>query len=485
MKNRVLLYAFMIQSITFLAQEKVIEFEHYLNVDNKKVRYVHAFPNENNDGSLLMFEDNTRLTGYAFDSDFKEIGDGLTIKNPLYKYPNISGISYGEKGYTIFLGRGDNKRWAALYMDFEKRSSQVHELFIKYKKEKFLNAFVHKNIHYVVTLLRESSTIRLYMTDVNGSTSSKEYDLSHYDFSSGRRRINNLYRLMRPDHEFFKTSIIENNTPISLSSVNSNIQLYPKDGHLVITVNRTREYVHIINLDLASTTASVTVINKPQLDDHLDIQKANTFLDDNHLFTLTSSYDELLFTIIDIDTKEVIKRYHSGDREDISFKNTPIIQEGGAFDDYRELERTQQFLRKVTSSYPAISVYKTGAYYIVTMGASKEIKNGGPIIFASIGGSLAVGIIAGIVNTTLVNYWDYTRTKTTRIKTVLDQNFNHIADMEIPENTFDRIRTFENSLKETMGKKMGTNTLMLLSRDYIYGAYNKESQTLSLYRFNE
>lgn len=119
------------------------------------------------------------------------------------------------------------------------------------------------------------------------------------------------------------------------------------------------------------------------------------------------------------------------------------------------------------------------------MGASKEIKNGNPVFFASFGGGIAVGILAGIANATLANYWDYTRTKTTRIKAILDQNFQHTSSSEIPKNAFDRIQTFENSLKETMGKTMGTNTLVSLNDHYIYGIYNKEFQTLSLHRFNE
>lgn len=485
MKNKVLLFTVFIQCVVAYGQEKILEFEHYLNVDNKKVHNIHAFSTEKQDGTLLIFEDNKRLTAYSFDSKFIERGDGLLIDNPLYKYPHIFGVASVQNEYTLFLGRADNKRWAAMYLDFDKRSIHVQELFIKLKKEKFLNAFVHENKHYVVTCLKDSSILRLYMTDVNGTTTSKEYDLTEHDFSSGRRKISNLYRLMRPDHEMFETSIIENQSPLSLSSVNRSIQLYPKDGHLVMTINRSRDYTHILDLDLASTQGTLITINKPKLDDPSDIQKANTFLDGTHLFTLTSSYNELLFTIVDIETKETIQQYHSNDNEEISFKNTPIIQEGGAFDDYRELERTQQFLRKINASYPAISVFKSEGNYIVTMGASKEIKNGNPVFFASFGGGIAVGILAGIANATLANYWDYTRTKTTRIKTILDQNFQHTSSSEIPKNAFDRIQTFENSLKETMGKTMGANTLVSLNDHYIYGIYNKEFQTLSLHRFNE
>src|SRR5690606_40152917 len=64
----------------------------------------------------------------------------------------------------------------------------------------------------------------------------------------------------------------------------------------------------------------------------------------------------------------------------ISFKNTPIIQEGATavpFVNRRELEESSKYLRKITSGDLGITVLKQDNHFYITLGGYKEVNNSG------------------------------------------------------------------------------------------------------------
>src|SRR5690606_28022611 len=129
------------------------------------------------------------------------------------------------------------------------------------------------------------------------------------------------------------------------------------------------------------------------------------------------SNEKLVINFIDLKNNTILKEFVISEDDSIHFKNSPIIQEGGDFASYRELEKTSQFIRKVIQSKMAISAYKDNNNYIVTLG-SYEPK---PSTMSMITG----GIIGGITGVIIMSMFDsYTNSKSVRILSLLDEKLD-------------------------------------------------------------
>ena len=72
--------------------------------------------------------------------------------------------------------------------------------------------------------------------------------------------------------------------------------------------------------------------------------------------------------VLDFKTGNLIKNYTGYKNDSITFKNTPIIQEGGMHDNYRELGKTKRFLKRIVKGNTGISARKVGNLFHVVMG---------------------------------------------------------------------------------------------------------------------
>ncbi|RMB59124.1 hypothetical protein EAX61_08665 [Dokdonia sinensis] len=483
MRTQIVAIFLLFLSTLIFGQEKVFEFENKLKIGTRKINILYT--NSNSEGeSLFLIPDSGKIATYLYSENFEPVGQGLLIDNVLYKYPQISSFIGTGKKRTIFLRKANNKKWGAVFLDFDNRSVRQVDLDFKHKGENFINEFSRNGFHYVVALLRNSSTFRMYRFDQNGDITHTDYNLSSTNFTPKKRRSGDLSDIIEPQRENFKTNVVEEGTPLALNTVNEVIKLYPQDDKVRITLDMRRTYTFIIDLFLESNKSEVHIIERPSLRDPSSMEKTNSFLQGDHLFSFKTSYDELLFAIIDLKSKNVLKEIRVDEKEHISFSNTPIIQEGGALDDYRELDRTRQFLRKTVSSNPAVAVLKNGDDYVVTLGASQEIESPGVLIVSSsVGGAIGAGIVIGIGNAVFGNYLNYTRTKTARIQTILNREYDHLKGAIVPVNIFDRIQAFELELDEEYGNDKGATTLFKNGDDFILGFYHRTLNTINLYRF--
>jgi len=185
----------------------------------------------------------------------------------------------------------------------------------------------------------------------------------------------------------------------------------------------------------------------------------------------------MLFSVTSLDGKKELKNILINKDEEINFKNTPIIQEGGTYKSYRELDKTSKFLRRLGRENIGIAVTKSKNDYIVTIGAKVDIPSGG-MMMSGFGMPLATaGAFTVTFNPTSFAYSSYSGTKATRIKCLFDYDFNHI-DGNIPENVFDRIRNMSDEIKNK-----DAETVFKLNNHYVWGFYDKKTDKYILYQF--
>ncbi len=479
MRGLILLFlVFLSQIVT--CQEPFLTFDHTANTLGKKPTQLFSAVFPENDTFLIFIEDAKQLSVYQFDKNGQETAEGFSFPNFAKKYPNIGGYTQQDGTYTLFLSTTNKKKWAIVTLDFTYKSFSLQETKLDIKRDRVLESLTYNGKHYLFTVQRDSSTFEVYAMDPEGAVTTQSFSFESTDFGEGRRTIPNLDRLLQGSFSR-EVAMIDSESPIALESSKSNVKFYQEEALVTLTIDASKKQTFYLQFDLENNTSGIDTISKASFDKDVISAKSNSFIFEDKLFVLKVSSDEMDFSIYDLDSMENLASFSARKGTPITFKNTPIIQEGGSLDSYRELEKTSKFLRKVASSNPAIAVFKENDHYIITLGATQEITNGGTGVFVmggGLGGALIGGLITGIANATYMQYNTYTYTKSARFQMVLDSDLQFVPDAEIPLNVFDEISEFT---QETSPKVI--QTVFKLNDSYIWGALDAKNNTLNLFTF--
>ena len=153
------------------------------------------------------------------------------------------------------------------------------------------------------------------------------------------------------------------------------------------------------------------------------------------------------FSIKDFKTKELIKEVVLNKSDTITFKNTPIVQEGGSFfkNETREYEQTNKFLKKITRDRIGVSVQRQNDNFKIFLGGEIINSSGGASMPGFGGMPLgSFGPLSISFNPTFYAYGNYASSRSTYIGCLFDENFSHIEG-EIEKNCMDKIKDFENT----------------------------------------
>ncbi|MFC4633618.1 hypothetical protein ACFO3O_06845 [Dokdonia ponticola] len=479
MRHLIFLFlCFLSQIVT--CQEPFLTFDHTVNTLGKKPTQLFSAVFPENDTFLIFIEDSKQLSVYEFDKNGDEKAQGFSFPNFAKKYPNIGGYTQQNDIYTLFLSTTNKKKWAIVTLDFAYKSFSLEEVKLDIKGDRVLESLTYNGKHYLFTVQRDSSTFEVYAMNPEGGVTTQIFPFEDVEFGEGRRTISNVDRLL---HGSFTrdATIIDSDSPISLESSKSRAKFYQDEALITFTIDASKNTTFYLQFDLENNTSSSQTISKASFDKDVISAKSNSFIFEDKLFIFKVSSDEMDFSIFNVDSMENLASFSARKGTPIPFKNTPIIQEGGQLDSYRELEKTSKFLRKVANSNPAIAVFKERDQYIITLGGTEEITNGGGgmfIVGGGLAGAVVSGLVTGIANATFYQYNAYTYTKSARFQMVLDSNLQFVPDAEVPLNVFDEIGEFT---EETSPKVL--QTVFKLNESYVWGALNPKEKTLNFFTF--
>lgn len=411
------------------------------------------------------------------------------------KYKVLLGSSISKDGlYHLFMANENHKKFGVISFSYDEKESKIKELELDLKNQKFIQTVSYNDNFYIITTYKNESGLNIYLFDEELNYTSKKIDLSRKKFTGAMGETKYLYDLLTTEQVFSKNIDIEkidDATPNSIESTSAKTKMYVKEGRVIFTFDVNKDYTQILTISLDDFTATTKVFNKTNSDSDKrtdpDIQKSNTFIADDKLYMIGGSPKKMIFTINDYETGNLLKKYEVLKEGAITFKNTPIIQEGGVYDKYRELERTAQFLRKITTADIGVAVYKKNDGYTITLGGKSEIKNGGgmmmPMGFGAVPGIpiATVGSATIFFNPTYFAYNGYTNTKSTYVNCLFDSNFEHIEG-EVEKNAFDKVKEFS-ELPEN--KNIKAETLFKYKDYFIFGYYIHKTKKYSLVKFQD
>lgn len=479
MKKQLLVLIFLITQGIF-AQNPFLSFDHYLGENAKRPSQLFSTYIQENDSFLVFVEDKKQLHAYEFDSNGQEKAAGFSFPNIAKKYPNIAGYTLINNRYYLYLSNPSKKKWAVATLDFAQKTFDFTETTLEITGDRVLESLTYDNKHYIFTIARDTSILQVYELNHKGEVFTDLYSFENIDFGNGKASISNLDRLVHSNFSR-KASVIDRNAPLSLESSKNRLKVYQNDNEITLTIDSSNQATYFLEFNLATKTSSSRILDKTSLEKEIYKTKSNSFLYDDKLFVIKCSSQAMDFSIYHANTLEKLKSYSVNKDEPIHFRNTPIVQDGGSLDSHRELEKTTQFLRKVSSSNPSIAVFSTNDQYVITLGSTKEVSTGGPAIIAmggGLGGAVVSGLVSGLANATLYQYNAYSRTLSTHFKVVLNTNFEHVNGAQIPLNSFDDIQEFTQETPPSV-----LQTVCKVSNSYVWGALNRKNNKINFFTF--
>ena len=281
-----------------------------------------------------------------------------------------------------------------------------------------------------------------------------------------------------------KLEKIDQEGDIDLEALIKNNKLYVNNESVLLVMNNHIDSTHVISFDLKQQKVSSWVIDhnpgKPA-SKHVSYSD-NSFLFRNKLFYVRATNDSLLIQIVDPYNGAIERSFSTESDQEISYKNTPILQEGGAdgINDLRDLGKTRQLLRKMISGNAVITAQPYGNNQVevvvgtyrkttVTMPTTNTVTTGQPY--------------PGSYGTTMRNqpggFTRHTLTKSVHFKMLLYAgDFSHMAG-EPGTSINERIERYTANLNVPPESE----NIFVTNGQYYYAYYDQEERKLVVLKF--
>jgi hypothetical protein len=453
-------------------QKKIGQFINSLKTSSSNIKDVIPIVNTKNGDFAIFIADAKNVYAYKLDENFT-VKEKMASEEKRRKFKTIIGSSISEdnENYRVYLTDKQKRNFISFNFSFQDEKTSSKEFKLN-GGDKFIQTVSSKNKLYIIATSFISKGIFIYTFDDAGNPKRKSIDLSGIKLVNWNDKVLPITSFLTSSENVKK---IEESNPNSIEIAASDTKMYVRDHTIVFTFDDSDYFTQVLNIDLNNYAATSHSFDKPMQ----GAKKINTnsYLNGDKFFTLASNKNKLIMEVLDYKTGTIIKDYTILKDNPITFKNTPIIQEGGIYNRYRELEKTKKFLRKINSGKIGLSVLKRKNNYEITLGGYvMQTRGGGGFAFGGVGG-FAVGVGATMFyNPAMVAYGSYSSSKSTRIECLFDENFNHIKG-EIEKNAFDKMEDpdslfFNNA--ETVFKYKGY---------YLKGSYDSTSKIYSLRKY--
>lgn len=481
MKNPLLILCLLFFQIV-LSQERFLEIENDIKDGNRKMHTAFSVVDDKTGNFAVFLDDDNMMYGFLFSSSLQLI-KRFSAEGLPKKYNQIIGYTISDKRIRLFLKDKSDKTFGSVLFDFENGSSYETLYDIKLKQEFYVEGYSNASRFHLITMPKDSSIFHVHVFEEGKERTKGTIDLSNESFVDNQSNPHSLNVIMSTGGKIYTTGSryrfqvdkIDPESPNSIETASNIVKMYPNESGFKLTVD-TQRHTYIVDVSAQTLKHTLSTIEKPFLSSTL--ANSNSFLLNDKIYLISSTPEEMVFSVKSLDTREELKNIHITKDDDITFKNTPVIQEGGTYKNYRELDKTSKFLRRLTNEDIGIVTSKYKDNYIVTMGSKKEINRGGGMMMPGFGFPVATaGAFTVVFNPTYFAYGSYSSTKATRIECIFDEDFNH-KEGNVPQNAFDLIK----EVADKFPKKDAENVFKL-NNDYIWGFYNKKLNKYMTYKF--
>jgi len=481
------------------SQDMVKEFDFKL----EKKRDFFQVINESEKEVILFLNDKEKVSAIRFDQTFN-IKDSLSATRPEKKYEEIIGYTQNKDDYFVFWGSEDRKEINAQSFNFTTKKTETKPIALELKKEKIVKELTINNRFYLITIVKNSSILKFYISDNDGNLNEKMVDLSYLEFKNIFNHTENLYTVFTDESSVPNFQTIANDSPpsLALSSKRYKIYTYNPD-EIIFTMDNNTNATQILRINIQDFTANLKSIEQQKIvkGEYGAISfRSNSFLIDNKIIQIKTNSYVLFLTISDLNGKK-INEYKVLHDQEIGFKNSAFFEQKNGFFQQKDgisftknIKDSEQFLRKISDS-PSISCYNLNGVYYTVLGSSEDITRGG-------GGMTGMGMTPGGMGAgmtfipyqrcyTVENLISYKDKFVVYTNCLFDSDFNHL-DGEMRTSAFDKVRAFvekNEEIKESVSiftTSLYKDLILFKLNSSLYlGNYSKKNKKYQIFSFSE
>ncbi|MFL9844159.1 hypothetical protein [Flavobacterium rhizosphaerae] len=311
--------------------------------------------------------------------------DSLMANRPDKEYTYMAGYSFDDyKSGTVYWASNNLEKLEAVHYNFDNAEIKEYLFDQLFGKEEILSSFSANNNFYVITQPEEDKSKKLKCYTFNNNRyESHTIDFSGITFKDEKNKPISLEDLLYS----YPLAKIDNAIYNPLTDAVSKSKLYTEKDIWVLALDHNPLYTQLLFINPDNFTVTEKVIAQPILKEEAG---TNSYYLGNKLYQVALNKEEVALQAVDINTKQVLNAYHAGAEDEITFKNSELLQQNP---NGRPLEfkDTKRFLRKARNGDAAISVYRTPDDILVTAGSVRSYIPAGDVV---LGAGLLMGGIA-------------------------------------------------------------------------------------------
>ncbi|MCL5127413.1 hypothetical protein [Algibacter sp. L4_22] len=449
-----------------------------------------ALINESKSELVLFIEDYKKTKLVLLNSDF-EIKSEFEMPTLPKSFKNYLGYTINkDNSYSIFYSNLKKTKFGRLDFDFKTKETSVHKLDFSLNFEGFVKTVKFNNVLYIISVTNRSNDVHFYTNNDKGSFDKKTISFNFLEEKEygKKKRASNF--MSRGSLETIDVAL-SNNYGLILSSS----KIYLKGEEFIFTFDQDKNKTIVVTLNPTNFNVKHDVFQHSEVIGQ-QFSKHNSYIFDNKLFQISSSREQMKFTVKDFKTKELIKDIVLNKPDSIMFKNTPIIQGTTSSKEtmlglthqnskIKEIEATSKFLKKITRDKIGISVYKQNTNFSILLGG-EVINTSGGASMPGFGGVPIGGFgpLSVSFNPTFSAYGNYALS--TYIGCLFDENLEHLKG-EIEKNGLDKIKDFEDSFdsKNIYAPKAKLTNVFSFNNKLYFGYLNTEDKNYHLIEFEK
>nr|WP_314839972.1 hypothetical protein [uncultured Flavobacterium sp.] len=479
MFRKTIIATLILSNFISFSQEKVSS----IPIDLKKNRDVFQTVNYDTNKINLFISDKTKVKAIQLDEKM-QIVDSISSERPDTKtYSQMIGYTTNQENNALFWSSNNYKEILTAVYDFKNRKTSTKQHSLALKDEKILQKFSDKDFFYLLTVVKKSNDLKLYIFDKEGEYIEKKINLDAITLYNSEYMPSTLSEVLGenllPFEAPFSLQNIAVENPTSLTDSAKKRKCYFQNNKILITLDTNIEFTQIITIDLKDFKVSEKKIKTHDIQEDRMYLSSNSFYFDNKLYQLKSSSKLLYLTVNDLEGN-ILKEYSATSSEPIYFKNSEVQLEGGDFGGKRVLENSSQFIRKINNLYLGLSIYSLGQNTLITYGGVSPAQQsaGGFGIGMGQFGSMGVLFSVAVYNPVIENFNSYANRKVVKTDGLFDKEGNHIKG-DLKPLAFDKIRTFFDEYKD-----VSSQTLFKTDAYYL-GYYDNTTKEYIFRKFND
>ncbi len=331
--------------------KKSAYFHQILNVENIKNHQVFVFASDKENTTILKYNSSLFFS------------DSIKIKNPNKRFRNLTAYRFKENENPVLYWSTPNLK-EILGVEYNLKTKEIFSVYytIPFKNETILSSFCKNNSFYILSLLEKEEKLKIYVFK-DGETEERVLNFSGITFANEENQGLTLNEILTDN----PLEIMDLHSWNPLFKGIQKSKMYVLEKKLILTLDYNSKQTQAFTIDL--TTFETKERSFSQFPLEKQNSAANSFYQDDKLYQIKNNKEELIFSIRDYNSDELIKKYSLSEQDSTSFKNSPFYFQT-ANQEARKLKNTKNFLERLLYSNSGLSVYKTRKNSFITIGGN-------------------------------------------------------------------------------------------------------------------